>query len=68
MNEYHILMSHKPVASFHKLPIELVYRILDFQSILTLLCSMRNVCKRFNQIIDTYDRYRQVNFIFFNIE
>ncbi|CAF4060605.1 unnamed protein product, partial [Adineta steineri] len=40
------------------LPVEIVYRILDHQNDLTMLCSMRNVCQRFDTIIDRYHRYQ----------
>jgi len=64
-------MSNERTSLFHKLTIEIVYRILDQFHI---FCSMRNVCLRFNQIIDHYHRY-QVNLLsvfrndslFFNI-
>ena len=44
--------------TFLTLPIELIYRIMDHQSDLTLFYSMQNVCQRFNQIINTYYRYQ----------
>ncbi len=51
------------ITSFHTLPVELVYRILDKLDTLTILLSCRNVCTRFNAITDSYYRY-QVNFSF----
>ena len=54
-------MSKFVMLSFLTLPVELVYRILDHIDDITLFCSIRDVCTRFNTIIDTYHRY-QVNF------
>lgn len=54
-------MSEKNILSLHTLPIELVYRILDKLNVLTILLSVRDVCKRLNTITDTYHRY-QVKF------
>jgi hypothetical protein len=53
-------MSGKMSLMLHTLPVEIVYRILDNLSILSILCSMRNVCTRLNAITDSYQRY-QVN-------
>ncbi|CAF0751735.1 unnamed protein product [Adineta steineri] len=41
-------MANQTVTSFHTLPVELVYRILDQQSDLTILCSMRNTLTTLN--------------------
>ncbi len=56
-------MSDKTSLSLHTLPVELVYRILDNLNVLTIVCSMRNVCARINAITDSYHRYK-VKFIF----
>ena len=40
------------------LPVELIYRILDQLDELIILTSVRNVCKRFNVITDSYYRYQ----------
>lgn len=48
------------MASIMILPIELVYRILNHLDLFEILVSMRNVCQRLDQIVDTYDQY-QVN-------
>jgi len=50
-------------SSLLKLPVELVYRILDNLDEKAMFLSIRNVCTRLNTIIDTYHRY-QVNFSF----
>ncbi|UJR30151.1 hypothetical protein I4U23_017691 [Adineta vaga] len=52
--------SKKNMYTFLTLPIELVYRIMDHQSDFTLFCSMQNVCRRFNQILNTYHRYLEL--------
>ena len=54
-------MSDKVFPSLLTLPVELVYRIMDHLDDLAVLCSIRNVCRRINTIVDTYYRY-QVNF------
>jgi hypothetical protein len=56
-------MSIKMASFLLKLPVELVYRILDKLDEKTIFLSMRNVCTQLNTIIDTYHRYR-VNFSF----
>ena len=43
--------------SLHTLPIEPVYRILDYLSPLDILLSMRNVCSRLDAITNTYQPY-----------
>ncbi len=45
------------------LPVQMVYRILDHLNDKALFLSLRNVCQRLNDIIDSYHRY-QVNFSF----
>ena len=52
------LWSDKMVLTFHTLPVELVYRILDNLDGLTILVACRNVCSRLNAITDTYYRYQ----------
>ena len=51
-------MSSKINLTFLTLPVELVYRILDYLDDWSLICSIRNVSTRINRIIDNYDRYR----------
>ncbi|CAF1122055.1 unnamed protein product [Adineta ricciae] len=51
-------MSKSSITSFHTLPVELFYRILDQQNEYTIVFSMRNICRRFNRIVDSYDRYQ----------
>ncbi|CAF1629918.1 unnamed protein product, partial [Adineta ricciae] len=46
--------------TFSTLPVELVYRIMDHQNEETLFCSMQNICRRLNQILSTYGRYRKL--------
>ena len=55
-------MLDEVTSSLHRLPIELVYRILDNLDVLDILLSIRNVCAKLNVITDTYYRYK-VNFI-----
>ncbi len=55
-------MSNKTI-SFLTLPVELVYHILDNLDGEAIFLSFRNVCTRFNTIIDIYHRH-QVNFSF----
>ena len=50
------------MISFHTLPIEIIYRVLDHLNEINILWSARNICIRLNRIIDTYDRYK-VNII-----
>ncbi|CAF1528430.1 unnamed protein product, partial [Adineta steineri] len=51
-------MPKQSIASFLTLPVELVYRILDHQDDFTIICSMTNVCQRFNSIVNSYDRFQ----------
>jgi hypothetical protein len=44
--------------SFVTLPVELVQCILDKLDLLTILLSFRNVCQRFNSILENYNRYK----------
>lgn len=53
-------MPAKASASFLELPIEFVYRILDYVDDFTILCSVRDVCTRLNNITDTYNRYKVI--------
>jgi hypothetical protein len=55
-------MSKLNTISFHTLPVEIFYRILDHQSEINIVLSMRNVCQWFNKIIDSYDRYQVSDF------
>lgn len=53
-------MSNNTALSLLDLPIELIFRILDRLAPVTLLLSVRNVCKRLDQTTDVYHPY-QVN-------
>jgi hypothetical protein len=57
-------MSNRITLSLVTLPVEIIYRILDHQEDVDIICSMRNVCRRLNTIVDSYHRY-QVNFFFY---
>jgi hypothetical protein len=46
--------------SLHTLPVELVYRILDHLDDKSLFLSCTNICRRLNDIIDTYHRYQVI--------
>ena len=50
-------MSNNIVPSLVNLPIELIYRILDGLGPLDILISVRNVCTRLDEIIETYQGY-----------
>ncbi|CAF4257166.1 unnamed protein product, partial [Rotaria sp. Silwood2] len=45
-------------ATLLTIPVDIVYRILDKLSDLTIIVSVRNVCERLNVISDTYHRYQ----------
>ncbi|UJR29244.1 hypothetical protein I4U23_010458 [Adineta vaga] len=51
-------MSTQSCLSLVTLPVEVVYHILDRLDTKDILFSFRNVCKRFNQITRTYNRYK----------
>ena len=51
-------MAHNGSPSFLTLPIELIYRILDQLQPYDILVSVRNVCSRLDQTMDTYHRYQ----------
>ncbi|CAF1091081.1 unnamed protein product [Adineta ricciae] len=44
--------------TFSTLPVEILHRIMDHQNEQTLFCSMHNVCRRLNEILSSYERYR----------
>lgn len=44
--------------SLDTLPVEILNRILDHLNILSILLSFRSVCKRFNEISNSYNRYK----------
>jgi hypothetical protein len=46
--------------SRHTLPVELVYRILDHLNNKSIFLSCTNVCRRLNDIIDSYHRYQVI--------
>ncbi len=54
-------MSLDTAQNLLKLPVEIIYKILDHLDDLTILCSCLNICIRMNAIIYTYYRY-QVKF------
>jgi len=45
-------------SSLHTLPIDLVYRILDHLDNMTIFWSCQNVCRRLNDVVNTYHPYR----------
>ena len=53
-----IFFSNDMALSFHTLPVEMIYRILDNLDDKTMFTSMRNVCQRLNTITDSYHRYQ----------
>ena len=46
------------VPSLVTIPVDLVYLIFDHLDELALLCSVRDVCRRMNQIVDSYSPYQ----------
>jgi hypothetical protein len=50
--------------SLHTLPVELVYRILDYLNEFDIICSMQNVCVRINLVVDSYYRHQVKFFIY----
>ncbi len=50
--------SVKMTSSFLRLPVELVYRIINNMNDGTMVCSMQNVCTRLNPILNSYYRYK----------
>ncbi|CAF4086740.1 unnamed protein product [Rotaria magnacalcarata] len=44
-------------ASLSSLPVELIFRILNFADNKTIIFSFGNVCKRFRSIINSYNQY-----------
>jgi hypothetical protein len=53
-------------SSLQTLPIELIYRILDHEDILTIIWSMRHLCPRIDETIDNYHRF-QVSVIWIHL-
>jgi hypothetical protein len=53
-------MSHQTNVSLHTLPVQLVYCILDNVSGKTLFMSCYGVCRRLNDIMDTYKPYKVI--------
>lgn len=51
------IMSEEFRTSILALPILLIYRILDNLDEFNLVCSMWNVCTRFNAVMETYPRW-----------
>ncbi|CAF3359582.1 unnamed protein product [Rotaria sp. Silwood1] len=45
-------------SSLYTLPIELIYYLLEYLDLSTILFSFRYVCKRFQTIVDSYDQYK----------
>jgi hypothetical protein len=58
LNKQVIHMCNRNNESFLTLPVELIQCILDKLDLLTILLSFRNVCQRFNLIVDSYNRYK----------
>ncbi|CAF2742985.1 unnamed protein product [Rotaria sp. Silwood2] len=46
------------IPSLDTLPVELIYYLLEYLDISTLLFSFRYVCKRFQTIVNSYDQYK----------
>ena len=51
---------NKMVWSLHTLPVHLIYRILDNVDDFTMIVSCRNICKRLNDVTDSYYRYQVI--------
>ncbi len=51
--------------SLHTLSVEMVYRILDDLDSFTIMVSCRNVCKKVDDIIDTYHQYQVILTFYF---
>jgi hypothetical protein len=52
------------MTSLVTIPVEIVYRIFDNLGVLDILFSARDVCTRLNLIIDSYQRYNTVGFVY----
>ncbi|CAF3388723.1 unnamed protein product [Rotaria socialis] len=50
-------MSHATNASFETLPVEIFHRIFDNLDAQTIVFSIRSVCRLFQRIVNTYNRY-----------
>lgn len=50
------------VYSLQTLPVEVVYRIFDKLNQKTLFLSCRGICKKLNDILDTYQPYQVKTF------
>lgn len=50
-------MSSSVTASFQSLPVELLHYVFDHLDIETILLSLRQVCRFFRSVVQTYDRY-----------
>ena len=46
------------MTSLPTLPLEMLHRLFDVLDGTTILLSMRNVCQRFQTVVDTYNRYQ----------
>ena len=55
-------MSNKQAVSFHTVPVEIAYLILDNLDPLEIIQSVQDVCTRLNVVIASYHRYK-VEFI-----
>lgn len=55
-------MSNQMTASFLTISTESVCQILNHLSDYNLICSMKNVCQRLDEIVENYPRY-QVNIL-----
>jgi hypothetical protein len=45
-------------SSLYTLPVELIYYLFEYLDLPTILFSFRYVCKRFQTIVNSYDRYK----------
>ena len=48
------------IPSLVTIPVDLVYRIFDYLDEVALLCSVRDVCRRMNRIVDSYSPYQVI--------
>ncbi|CAF0952592.1 unnamed protein product [Rotaria sordida] len=51
-------MPTKVIPSLRTLPVELLYRILEYLDVQTILLSLRKVCTKFYTITENFDRYK----------
>lgn len=51
-------MSGQPDFALHMLPLELFYRILSHLEIFDVFVSLNGICRRLDQMIDSYTPYQ----------